>query len=73
MQAPYKYKKRTVVIRRLHRLERVDADEAGDVPGGFGSEWSRVATGLIETRMGPALLLDLPALVAGPEQLGAVA
>lgn len=37
------------------------------VPGGFGAEWSRVASGLIETRAGPALLIDLPALIAGPE------
>ncbi|MEE4201496.1 chemotaxis protein CheW [Erythrobacter sp.] len=40
--------------------------EAQDVPGGFGEQWSRVATGLVETRTGPALLLDLPAIVAGP-------
>ena len=60
---------------RIDSIEDITTgtDEAGDVPGGFGAEWSRVATGLIETRMGPALLLDLPALVAGPEQLGAVA
>lgn len=38
------------------------------VPGGFGAEWSRVATGMIETMVGPALLIDLPALLAGPEQ-----
>ena len=43
------------------------------VPGGFGTEWSRVANGLIETRVGPALLLDLPAVIAGPEPLGAAA
>lgn len=41
--------------------------EAGQVPGGFGPEWSRVATGMIETMAGPALLLDLAALLAGPE------
>ena len=60
---------------RIDSIEDITtgADEAGDVPGGFGSEGSRGASGLIETRMGPALLLDLPALVAGPEQLGAVA
>ena len=40
--------------------------EAGQVPGGFGAEWSRVATGMIETAIGPALLLDLAALIAGP-------
>ena len=35
--------------------------------GGFGPEWSRVATGMIETMIGPALLIDLPALLAGPD------
>ena len=43
------------------------AAEAGQVPGGFGPEWSRIATGMIETMAGPALLIDLPALLAGPE------
>jgi purine-binding chemotaxis protein CheW len=37
------------------------------VPGGFGPEWSRVARGMIETMSGPALLIDLAALIAGPE------
>lgn len=37
------------------------------VTGGFGPEWSRVATGMIETTLGPALLIDLEALIAGPE------
>ena len=41
--------------------------EAGQVPGGFGAEWSRIATGMVETMAGPALLIDLPALLAGPE------
>ncbi len=36
------------------------------VTGGFGPEWSRVTTGMIETALGPALLLDLDALIAGP-------
>lgn len=43
------------------------AGEAGQVPGGFGAEWSRVATGMIETLAGPALMLDLAALLSGPE------
>lgn len=43
------------------------AGEAGQVPGGFGTEWSRVATGMIETLAGPALMLDLAALLGGPE------
>jgi purine-binding chemotaxis protein CheW len=41
----------------------------GQVPGGFGPEWSRVATGMIETMTGPALLIDLAALIAGPESV----
>lgn len=41
--------------------------EAGCVPGGFGPQWSRIAVGMIETLAGPALLVDLPALLAGPE------
>jgi len=43
------------------------AGDAGQVPGGFGAEWSRVATGMIETLAGPALMLDLAALLAGPD------
>lgn len=37
--------------------------EPGQVPGGFGAEWTRVATGLIETSSGPALLLNLAGLI----------
>lgn len=43
------------------------ASEVGQVPGGFGPEWSRIATGMVETLAGPALLLDLAAVLAGPE------
>lgn len=43
------------------------------VPGGFGPEWTRIATGMIETAIGPALLIDLTALIAGPDSLGAAA
>ena len=41
--------------------------EPGEIPGGFGEEWSRAAHGMIETGIGPALLLNLPVLIAGPE------
>lgn len=47
--------------------------EPGQIPGGFGPEWSRCSSGMIETRAGPALLIDLEALIAGPEPLGAAA
>ncbi|MFM7348844.1 MAG: chemotaxis protein CheW [Erythrobacter sp.] len=43
------------------------ASDAGHVPGGFGPEWSRIASGMVETMAGPALLVDLPALIAGPD------
>jgi purine-binding chemotaxis protein CheW len=43
------------------------AGEVGQVPGGFGTEWSKVARGMIETMAGPALLIDLGALLAGPD------
>ena len=54
---------------RIDSIEDITtgADEVQEVPGGFGKEWSRVATGLIETRSGPSLLLDLAALIAGTE------
>ena len=60
---------------RIDAIEDITtgSDEAEPVPGGFGHEWSRVAHGLIETRVGPALLLDIPALIAGPEPIGAAA
>jgi purine-binding chemotaxis protein CheW len=41
--------------------------EPSQLSGGFGPEWSRVATGMIETGVGPALLIDLETLIAGPE------
>lgn len=47
--------------------------EAQKVSGGFGPEWTRIATGMVETAMGPALLIDLPKLIAGPETLGEAA
>ena len=43
---------------------------AGDelpLPQGLGDGWSRTATGTIETSYGAALLLDLDALLRGPE------
>jgi len=43
------------------------AGAPGQVPGGFGAGWSRVAIGMIETMTGPALLIDLATLIAGPE------
>lgn len=39
----------------------------GQIPGGFGAGWQRASHGLIETGNGPALLINLPALIAGPD------
>ena len=47
--------------------------KAQSVPGGFGPEWPRIATGMVETAIGPALLIDLAALIAGPETLSSAA
>lgn len=42
--------------------------EPEQVSGGFGEEWARVATGMIETGIGPALLIDLAALINGSDE-----
>lgn len=41
------------------------------MPKGLGSEWMSAATGVVETPVGAALLLDLGACVAGPDRLAA--
>lgn len=47
--------------------------EPGSVPGGFGSQWANVSTGLVETQVGPTLLLDLAALIDGKAAIGEAA
>lgn len=37
------------------------------VKGGFGENWQHAARGMVETDRGPALLIDIHALVAGPQ------
>ncbi|WP_108787151.1 chemotaxis protein CheW [Erythrobacter sp. Alg231-14] len=49
------------------------ASEPEQVPGGFGREWARAATGMIETHDGPVLLIDLPQMIAGPEPFAGAA
>lgn len=41
--------------------------DAAPVRAGMGNGWERVSTGIVETEQGPLLLLDVAALVAGPE------
>ncbi|EAQ29093.1 chemotaxis protein CheW [Erythrobacter sp. NAP1] len=52
---------------RIDSIEDITSaiGEPGTVPGGFGAEWSNAASGLVETRTGPALMMDLSALIAG--------
>lgn len=36
------------------------------VPGGFGDAWQRVSLGMVETDEGPAILIDVQRMIAGP-------
>ena len=45
--------------------------EPSPVPGEAGPGWERVSQGLIETDRGPALLIDLGTLLAGPPLVAA--
>lgn len=47
--------------------------EPQSLPGGFGGNWDRVAQGMVETDLGPVLLLDTERLIAGPSMLADVA
>ena len=42
------------------------AGEPGEVLGGFGEEWARVSTGMVETTSGPALMIDAERLIEEP-------
>lgn len=72
---------RSIVVKcdeHLYAL-RVDAicdvtiaqSELGAVPKGLGAAWRSVALGVVETAFGPAILLNLPALLAGPTRKAA--
>lgn len=39
------------------------------IGGGYGRNWTKLADGMIEANSGPALLLNVAALVAGPDEL----
>ncbi|MCR2834698.1 chemotaxis protein CheW [Parerythrobacter lacustris] len=52
-------------------VDRVDdvlesRSEPAAVPGNFGADWQRAGRGMIETDRGPALLVNVEALIAGP-------
>lgn len=46
----------------------VEADSSPEpVPARLGDGWQRVARGMVETELGPMLVVDLAALIEGPE------
>ena len=54
-----------LVVDEVHDVGEMQSEPA-HVPGGFGLGWQRAACGMVETEEGPALLVDIPALIAGP-------
>ncbi len=69
--------RRAAVVEAEGHLYALVVDEAHDVcearsepsavPGGFGQGWQNAALGVIETDEEPVLLIDVDALIAGPE------
>ncbi|MBE5074545.1 chemotaxis protein CheW [Erythrobacteraceae bacterium E2-1 Yellow Sea] len=60
------------------RVDRVDdiTEAVGDpvpVPGGLGTQWSRISRGMVETTGGPALVLDMASLITCPHNSAAAA
>lgn len=57
----------------VDRVDDVVAAEGGPTPppATLGPAWARVACGMIETAAGPAVLIDVAALVAGPHRAAA--
>lgn len=56
------------------RVDRVDditeaLTEPGELSASLDGGWHRIAVGLVETALGPVLLADVPALIAGPEDM----
>lgn len=45
--------------------------EPVQVPGGFGDGWAQAALGMVETDVGPALLVDVEELLVGPRAAAA--
>ena len=47
--------------------------EIFEISGGFGEHWSHLAEGMVETVIGPALLLNIERLVSGKVEMTAAA
>ena len=79
-QIPESGARAAIVDHAGHRFALV-VDEIDDVaellsqpapvPGEAGPGWQRVSEGLVETARGPALLISLAALLAGPTAIAA--
>ena len=56
---------------RIDAIEDITSSvsEPEQLPGGFGAEWELASIGLVETRTGPALLIDLPSLISAQMSL----
>ena len=52
-------------------LDATGGRPVGPAPAGLGSEWRSVARGVIETAFGPAVMLDIASVIAGPERAAA--
>ena len=52
----------------VDQIVDISEDVAGTqpVPAGLGKQWTQVSSGMVETANGPALLLDVPALITRP-------
>lgn len=57
-----------LVVDRIEDIITAQS-ETDEIVGGFGSEWTRVGRGMVETSSGPALMIDPERLIAGPEAL----
>ncbi|WP_435416868.1 chemotaxis protein CheW [Parerythrobacter aurantius] len=72
---------RCIVVKIDEHLYALRADAILDVtiaqsdvtpvPTGLGNEWRSVATGVIETSFGPAVMIDVRAVIAGPQRQAA--
>ena len=51
-----------LVVDDASDVEEIDGD-IQQLRGGFGTQWADAALGMVETPLGPAIILDVPALL----------
>lgn len=59
-----------LLVDNAHDVGEATSDPVA-VPGGFGENWQRASTGMVETDGGPTLLVEINQLVSGPLQQAA--